>query len=264
MISDSAAVTGPAIILVEPQMPENIGSVARAMMNFGLTDLRLVRPQTKFPHPKAVALASGALGVLDAARVCETLEEALADLTLVFATTARERGQAKAVDGPAEAAALMRHHIGNGEKTGVMFGRERIGLENDEISMADRVLTFPVNPKFKSLNLAQAVLLVSYEWFKAAGGGLPFDMPSTSGPAEKKHLTAFFAHIEEALERAGFFNPEPRKPIMVRNLRNIFHRLGLSEADIRTLHGVVAALEEGPRGPSRRDRRKLKSPEEEG
>lgn len=254
----TAAGTGPSIILVEPQMPENIGAAARAMMNFGLADLRLVKPQTKFPHPKAVAMASGALGVLENARLFETAEEAIADLSLVYATTARERGQAKAVDSPAEAAQRMKPFIEGGQKAGVLFGRERTGLENDEITLADRVLTFPVNPKFRSLNLAQAVLLVSYEWFKAADGALPFDMPSHSGPAEKQHLMAFFAHLEEALTRAGFFNPDHRKPVMVRNLRNIFHRLGLSEADIRTLHGVIAALEDGPRGPSRRERRRLK------
>jgi tRNA/rRNA methyltransferase len=256
--------TAPAIILVEPQMPENIGSASRAMTNFGLSDLRIVRPQTRFPHPKATAMASGAVEVLDAARVFETVEEAVADLSLIFATTARERGQAKPVDGPAEAVSLMRAAASTGSKSGVLFGRERTGLENEEISLADRVLTFPVSPAFKSLNLSQAVLLVGYEWFKAEDGRLPFDMPSHSLPAEKQHLNAFFAHIEGALEHAGFFNPDHRKPIMVRNLRNIFHRLGLSEADLRTLHGVIAALEEGPRGPSRRDRRRLKPVEEDG
>jgi tRNA/rRNA methyltransferase len=250
---------GPAIILVEPQMPENIGSAARAMMNFGLSDLRLVRPQAKFPHPKARAMASGAVGVLDGARVFDTVEEALADLSLVYATTARERGQAKIVDTPAAAAGLMLERQREGVKTGVLFGRERTGLENDEVSLADRVLTFPVNAAFASLNLGQAVLLVGYEWFKAANGDVPpFDMPQHSPPAERRHLLAFFAHIETALERAGFFHPESRKPVMVRNLRNIFHRLGLSEQDLRTLHGAVAALEEGERGPSRRERRALK------
>lgn len=256
--------TGPAVVLVEPQMPENIGAAARAMTNFGLTDLRIVRPQARFPHPRAVAMASGALAVLEGARVFETVPDAVAGLSLLFATTARERGQAKPVDGPAEAAALMRAEAGRGAQAGVLFGRERTGLENDEISLADRVLTFPVNPRFRSLNLSQAVLLVGYEWFKLTDGSLPFDMPSYSGPAEKQHLTAFFAHIEEALERAGFFAPESRKPVMVRNLRNIFHRLGLTEADLRTLHGVIAALEDGPRGPSRRERRKLKAVEDDG
>jgi tRNA/rRNA methyltransferase len=208
-------------------------------------------------------MASGAVAVLESARVFDSVEEAVAGLTLLFATTARERGQAKAVDGPSEAVALMRAEMEKGAQAGVLFGRERTGLENDEIALADRVITFPVSPKFRSLNLSQAVLLVGYEWFKAEDGKLPFDMPSHSPLAEKQHLNAFFAHIEEALARAGFFNPEDRKPIMVRNLRNIFHRLGLSEADLRTLHGVVAALEEGPRGPSRRERRRLKAVEDE-
>ena len=258
------AIAGPAIVLVEPQMPENIGAAARAMTNFGLSDLRLVRPQARFPHPKARAMASGAVQVLDAARVFDTVEEAVADLGLLFATTARERGQAKPVDGPAEAVALMLSRQGEGAAaSGVLFGRERTGLENDEVSLADRVLTFPVNPAFASLNLSQAVLLVGYEWFKAASGALPFDMPQQSPPAEKRHLLAFFAHLEAALERAGFFYPVERRPIMVRNLRNIFHRPGLSEQDIQTLHGAVAALEEGGRGPSRRDRRLLKLVEDD-
>ena len=262
-LEERSGLSGPAIILVEPQMPENIGAASRAMTNFGLSDLRIVRPVARLPHPKATAMASGAVAVLENARVFDTVEAAVEGLTLLFATTARERGQAKPVDGPADAVALMRAEEARGARAGVLFGRERTGLENDEISLADRVLTFPVNPAFKSLNLSQAVLLVGYEWFRAQDGGLPFDMPSYSGPAEKQHLTAFFAHLEEALERAGFFNPEHRKSVMVRNLRNIFHRLGLSEADIRTLHGAIAALEEGPRGPSRRDRRKLKAVEDD-
>lgn len=258
------SMAGPAIILVEPQMPENIGAAARAMTNFGLADLRLVRPKTKFPHPKARAMASGAVQVLDGARVFETIEEAIADLGLLFATTARERGQAKPVDAPSEAVARINALQAEGIKSGILFGRERIGLENDEVSLADRVLTFPVNPAFASLNLAQAVLLVGYEWFKAAtGNALPFDMPQQSPPAQKQHLLSFFAHVEGALERAGFFYPVDRKSIMIRNLRNIFHRLGLSEQDIRTLHGVVAALEEGGRGPSRRERRRLQEIEEQ-
>ncbi|MDX6807485.1 RNA methyltransferase [Terrihabitans rhizophilus] len=253
-----ATLGGPAVILVEPQLPENIGSAARAMTNFGLTDLRLVRPQVKLPHPRAEAMASGAVAVLEGARVFDSLEEALSDLQLVYATTARERGQAKPVDTPAHAAALLLEQEAAGARTGIMFGRERTGLENDEVSLADRVLTFPVNPAFASLNLSQAVLLVGYEWFKASNGDAPaFEMPQQSPPAEKRHLLAFFAHIESALDRVGFFYPETRKPIMVRNLRNIFHRLGLSEQDLRTLHGAVAALEEGERGPSRRDRRVL-------
>ncbi|MGQ4273271.1 RNA methyltransferase [Terrihabitans sp. B22-R8] len=250
---------GPVVILVEPQMPENIGSAARAMANFGLGDLRLVRPQAKFPHPKTRAMASGAVHLIDNARIFGSLEDAIADLSLVFAATARERGQAKPVDTPSSAVGLMLQQEMTGIKTGILFGRERTGLENDEVALADRVLTFPVNPAFASLNLGQAVLLAGYEWFKASNGDVPpFEMPQHSPPAEKQHLIAFFAHIEAALDRAGFFFPEVRRPVMVRNLRNIFHRLGLSEQDLRTLHGAIAALEEGERGPSRRERRVLK------
>lgn len=250
---------GPAIILVRPQLPENIGAAARAMANFGLSEMRLVAPREGFPNDKARAFAAGAVHVIEGARVFASLEEAVADLGFLYATTARERGQAKVVDAPDDAARMLRARIAEGEKPGVIFGPERTGLENDEIALADRVLTFPVNPAYASLNLGQAVLLVGYEWFKSEGA-LPFAMPERFPLAKKEQLLAFFAHIESALDRAGFFYPAGKKPKMTRNLRNIFHRIGLSEQDLRTLHGAVAALEEGPRGPSRRERRVLNLP----
>jgi tRNA/rRNA methyltransferase len=255
---------GPAVVLVRPQLAQNIGAAARAMANFGLAELRLVAPRAPWPDPAAAAASAGAAHVLAAARVFSTLEAAIADLTLVYATTARERGQAKPVDGPTDAAARLRREVGQGATVGVVFGPERTGLENDEVALADRILTFPVNPAFASVNLAQAVLLVGYEWFKAAGAPLPFDMPQRWPLAEKRDLLAFFAHLEGALDDIGFFHPPSRRPVLVRNLRNVFHRVGLSVQDLRTLHGVVDALVAGRRERGvRKERRVLPKVEEE-
>src|SRR5882672_1277962 len=157
---------GPTIILVEPQLGENIGAAARVMANFGLSRLRLIRPRDGWPNLQAQRSASGADRVLDDAVLFDTLEAAIADCTLVLATTARAHDQAKPVIGPAEAAAFLAPHVAAGENVAVLFGRERYGLENDEVALADRIVTFPVNPAFAPLNLAQAVALVAYEWFK--------------------------------------------------------------------------------------------------
>ncbi len=246
------------IVLVEPQLAENIGTAARAMLNFGLTEMRLVRPRPKITGEKALAAASGAETVLEAAGVFHTLEAAIADLGLLYATTARERGQAKPVDVPSAAVALMRERVAAGERVGILFGRERTGLENDAVALADRVLTFPVNPGFASLNLAQAVLLVGYEWWKATQGEAPpFDMPARSPAATKAELLALFAHLEGELDAADFFRNADKRAVMTRNLRNIFHKLSASRQDLQTLHGVFAALVEGRRTKQRRERKTL-------
>src|SRR6516164_3443046 len=190
-----SALAGPIIVLVEPQLGENIGTAARAMANFGLTRLRLVRPRDAWPNIHARRAASGADMVLDRAELFDTVAAAIADCSFVLATTARAHDQAKPVIGPAEAAAQMAPRLARAETVAVMFGRERWGLENEEVGLADRIVTFPVNPAFASLNLAQAVLLVSYEWFKAAGGDVPFRMPQRSPPAGKEQLFAFFATL---------------------------------------------------------------------
>ena len=237
---------GPVIILVEPQLAENVGSVARAMANFALAELRVVRGRAQADGEKARVFAAGAHHVIDAARHFETVEEALGDLTLVLATTARERGQAKPVDAPEAAAALTVAETRAGGRVGIMFGRERTGLENDEISLAHRVVTFPVNPAYASLNLAQAVLLVGYEWFKAATGGAPaFDMESRSPPATHNETLALFAHLEGELDDGGFFRSADKRASMVRNIRNMIHRMEPSRQDLQTLHGMVAALVNG-------------------
>jgi tRNA/rRNA methyltransferase len=246
-----SAFGGPIVVLVEPQLGENIGTAARAMANFGLTRLRLVRPRDAWPNVHARRAASGADAVLDGAALYDGLPAAVADCSFVLATTARAHDQAKPVIGPAEAAREMAPRLAAGETVAVVFGRERWGLMNDEVGLADRIVTFPVNPAFASLNLAQAVLIVAYECFKAAGGGLPFGMPLRSPPAGKEQLFAFFATLERELERVEFFRPAEKRDTMTINLRNIFTRMAPTQQDIQTLHGVVTAIAEGRKGPAR-------------
>jgi tRNA/rRNA methyltransferase len=246
------AAPGPVVILVEPQLGENIGAAARAMANFGLSRLRLVAPRPAWPSDKARMMAAGADRILEEAALYPTLEAALADCNFVLAATARAHDQAKPVVGAAEAAALMAPRVSEGETVAVVFGRERNGLENDEVALADRILTLPVNPAFASLNLAQAVVVVAYEWFKlATAGKLPFAMPRKSAPAAKEQLLAFFASLERELEKVEFFRPPDKRETMQINLRNIFSRMQPSQQDIQTLHGVIMAIAEGRKGPAR-------------
>jgi tRNA/rRNA methyltransferase len=243
---------GPIIVLVEPQLGENIGAAARAMANFGLSRLRLIKPRDGWPNLQAQRSASGADRVLDDAVLFDTLEAAIADCTLVLATTARAHDQAKPVIGPDEAAAFLAPHVAAGERVAVLFGRERYGLENAEVALADRIVTFPINPAFASLNLAQAVALVAYEWFKlASGGALPFTMPKKSELAGKDQVQAFFDNLERQLDLIEYFRPEDKRATMLVNLRNIFARMQPTTQDIQTLHGIVAALTEGRKGPAR-------------
>jgi len=249
---DWVAAPGPIVVLVEPQLGENIGAAARAMANFGLSRLRLVAPRQPWPNAKARMMAAGADRVLDAAELYDSLTAAIADCSFVFAATARAHDQAKPVVGAAEAATLMAPRVAAGERIAVVFGRERNGLENDEVALADRILTLPVNPAFASLNLAQAVVIVGYEWFKLAGGGkLPFAMPEKSAPAPKQQLLAFFASLERELEKVEFFRPPDKRETMQINLRNIFTRMQPTQQDIQTLHGVIMAIAEGRKGPAR-------------
>src|ERR671935_1691958 len=243
---------GPIIILVEPQLGENIGAAARVMANFGLRRLRLVKPRDGWPNIQARRAASGADRVLEEAELYDTLDAAIADCTLVLATTARAHDQAKPVISPQAAATLLAPRVAAGESVAVMFGRERYGLENDEVALADRIVTFPVNPAFASLNLAQAVAVIAYEWFKlACGGTLPFAMPEKSSPAGKEQVQAFFAHLERQLDAIEYFRPLEKRATMLVNLRNIFARMQPTQQDIQTLHGIVVALTEGRKGPAR-------------
>jgi tRNA/rRNA methyltransferase len=245
---------GPIIVLVEPQLGENIGAAARAMANFGLARLRLVNPRDGWPNLQAQRSASGADRILDEAAVYDTLEAAIADCTLVLATTARAHDQAKPVVAPEDAVREIAQHLADSRpaNAALLFGRERYGLENHEVALADRIVTFPVNPAFASLNLAQAVALVAYEWFKlASGGALPFAMPQKSEPAVKEQMAAFFASLERELDRVDFFRPPEKRATMMVNLRNIFARMQPTRQDIQTLHGILIAIAEGRKGPAR-------------
>jgi tRNA/rRNA methyltransferase len=243
---------GPIVVLVEPQLGENIGAAARAMANFGLSRLRLVNPRQGWPNPKATMMAAGADRVLDHAVLYATLEAAIADCHFVLATTARAHDQAKPVISPGQAAQEMAQHIAAETNVAILFGRERNGLENAEVALADRIITFPINPAFASLNLAQAVALVAYEWLKhAAAEALPFAMPDKSKPAPKQQLLAFFENVERELETVEFFRPAEKRETMVINLRNIFSRMQPTQQDIQTLHGVIMAIVEGRKGPAR-------------
>ncbi|MEQ8267854.1 MAG: RNA methyltransferase [Parvibaculum sp.] len=234
---------GPAVILVAPQLGENIGTAARAMLNFGLTDLRLVRPRDGWPNERARAAASGADRVIDGARLFATTAEAVADLDYVIATTARGRDMVKPILTPGTAAARMREVFGGGGHAGLLFGPERTGLENDDLALSDALMMVPVNPAFASLNLAQCVLLMSYEWHKAgdATEAERIEYQQTR-PANKEELVGFFNHLEGELDRFGFLKPPEKRPSMIRNLRNMFQRAGLTEQEVRTLRGIVAAL----------------------
>ena len=242
-MSETPFARTPIVILVEPQLAENIGMTARAMANFGLSELRLVAPRDGWPRKGAKSAASGAGHILETATLYDTVRGAVADLQLVFATTARERGQMKRVLGPEAAIAEAGAALAAGEGVGILFGRERVGLDNDEIALADAILTFPVDPAFASLNLAQAVLLAAYEWRKAAAGALPFGAAreARSAPATREMLLSLLEQLEAELDAVGHFPPDKR-PVMSRNLRDMLLRMGPSEQDVRTLHGVLRSL----------------------
>jgi tRNA/rRNA methyltransferase len=257
MAGSAGELASPTLILVRPQLADNIGMVARAMANFGLDDLRLVAPRDGWPNEKAHAAASGANYIIDTTQAFGRLEEATADLHFVCATTARQRDLAKPVLTPEQAAAAIRLRMEAGEKCGILFGPERAGLETDEVAIVDAVVMAPVNPRFASLNLAQAVLLIGYEWLKETNRGTlgrvtTYETALSAGlqsrgspPATKQELVEFFEHIEGELERLGFFNPPHKRQTVVRNLRTMFSRMGATSQEVRTLRGIVATLSRG-------------------
>lgn len=247
----------PAVILMEPQLADNIGMVARAMANFGLDELRLVAPRDGWPNEKARIAASGANYVIDDGQAFPSLPAAVGDLNWVVATTARQRDLRKPVLTPLEAVAEMRSRIARGERCGILFGRERNGLETDEVAGCDALVMIPVNSRFASLNLAQSVLILAYEWLRTSGAATlgrvtTYETPQAPGldlgdtrPANKAELEGFFLHMERELDRLGFFNPEHRRQTMIRNLRTMFTRMGATEQEVRTLRGIVVALANG-------------------
>ena len=239
---------GPAVILVDPQLGENIGMCARAMLNCGLTELRLVRPRDGWPSEAAVSAASGADGILADARLFDTTVEAVADLQRVLATTARLRDMEKPLLTPRAAAAELRTAQAAGTAAGVLFGPERAGLVNDDVALADAAISVPLNPAFSSLNLAQSVLLIGYEWYQAGAEELPERLTRAgTAPAGKAELLNFFERLEQALDETGFLRPAEKRPTMVRNIRNLFARAELTEQEVQTLHGIVSALRKGGR-----------------
>lgn len=237
---------GPAIILVVPQLGENIGKAVRAMYNFGLTDLRLVAPRDGWPNEAAVAPAAGADIVLDKARVYPTTAEAIADLTYVYATTARPRDMIKEVVTPKYCCELMRGYVSEGKKVGLLFGPEKAGLKNDDIALSTAIVSVPLNPSFASINLATAVGLLSYEWFQTGSDIADSYTPMLdTKPASAGDLQKLFDHMERELEEAGYFRSDQRRSMMRRNLRNIFTRSELTHEEVSTMRGVVKALATG-------------------
>ena len=237
------------MILVEPQLGENIGMVARAMLNCGLADLRLVRPRDPWPNEEALAAAAGADHMINAARLFDSLEEAVAELQVLYASTARSRDMAKKILSPREAAGEMITHQSSGTGVGVLFGKESKGLKNDDLALADTIINVPLNPSFRSLNIAQAVFVVAYEWFLAAAKIPParVAIPKETRPANKQELIGLFEHLESELDACGFLHVKEKRPVMVRNLRNMLQRAGLTEQEVRTLRGVITGLVVGDR-----------------
>ncbi len=253
---DGSAVSGakpgpmslaPAVILARPQLGENIGAAARAMANFGLSDLRLVAPRDPWPNERAWSMAAGALSIVEGATVFDRLEEALGDLQIVYATTARARGVSKPVLTPAAAAGRLRAAAAEGVKTGLLFGSERAGLDNDEVALATALITIPTSPDFASLNLGQAVLLNAYEWWKT-GDATPaarIDHGPLAAPATRADMIHLFEHLEDELLKSGFLYPPDKVDSMRLNLRAMLSRAELTDQEVRTLRGVIVSLTRG-------------------
>ena len=234
----------PIIVLVRPQLGQNIGKAARAMLNFGLTEMRLVAPRDGWPNPDAGPAASGADAVLEEARVFETAEAAIADCSHVFASTVRRRDLVMPVVGPEEMADQI--HAST-ERTAILFGAERSGLETEEVALANGIVTVPINPDFGSLNLAQAVILLAYEWSRRAGLAVP-PAKELEAPAPHGELEGLINQLDEELENKGYFHPPSRTQATKNTLRTIFTKTGWSSREVKAIRGVVRALV----GPSRR------------
>lgn len=238
---------GPAVVLVRPQMGENIGMAARAMLNCGLTDLRIVSPRDGWPNEKAQSASSGALAVIDNARVYPTLVEAVGDCTFVIGTTARDRDMVKPIFTPATAAKEISKADQNGPTSAIVFGPERTGLENDDLTVCDALLNIPLSPDYMSLNIAQAVLLTCYEWYQhylQQSGQAAQDQPAIADDqlANKAETEYLLQHFEDALDEAGFFTAPDLRATVLRNLKNTFQRMRLSRQETHTFHGIIKSL----------------------
>ena len=235
----------PAVILDKPQLADNIGAVARVMANFGLHDLRLVSPRDGWPQDRAWATASGADWVLDAVTVFPSVAEAIADLHTVFATTARPRETRQPVRTPRESARILYDDTGSGLKTGVLFGGERAGLETADIALCQAVVTLPIDPRFRSLNLAQAVAINAYEWRTLILDAPPPRFRDSEPPASNELLVGMYEHLEDELENGGFFYPPEKKRSMSQNLRVMLGRAAFTEQEVATMRGAIHALSRG-------------------
>jgi tRNA/rRNA methyltransferase len=240
----------PVIVLLRPQLGENIGKAARAMLNFGLTEMRLVEPRDGWPNPSAGPAASGADIVLEQAKVYATTAEAVADCQHVHATTVRKRGVTKPVIGADEAGRLVHTQPG---RHAILFGPERSGLETEDVALARNILTIPINPEFGSLNLAQAVILVAYEWSRMGreltDGGAALVQPTLEEmlpPAPQDELDAMIAHFEKLLAVRDYFRPESRAESTRRTLRTLLTKPGWNHLEVRTLRGILSTLERKP------------------
>lgn len=239
----------PAILLVRPQLGQNIGATARAMLNYGLTDLRIIKPRDGWPNPDADPMAAGAFEAGVTVRAFDSLKDAVEDLSFLAAATARPRGMEKDVE---DAEATVRIARSFGSKAGILFGSESSGLLNDEVTVADIIMTYPVNPNFASLNLAQAVMVFAAAW-GAQTKEIPNEFDEREPPASRADLIGMFEHFEVELQRAGFFYPPEKTELMTRNLRNAFTRAGWSAQEVRTFRGAIKALALG-RGKARIER----------
>ena len=239
------ALIPPVVILNEPQLAENIGAAARAMANFGLSELRLVRPRDGWPQERAWASASGADWPLDNAKVFDRLEDAIADLQLVYATTARPRELRIPVGTPREAAGELHAAAAEGLTTGLLYGGERAGLQTQDLALCQAVITIPIDPKFRSLNLAQAIAVTAYEWRMTVLDRPPPAFLNRPEPADQAELMGFHGQLEAELDASGFFHPPEKRPGMIDNLRAIFGRSRLTVQEVRTLRGVITALSKG-------------------
>lgn len=228
-------------------MGENIGAAARAMLNFGLTGMRLVAPRDGWPNERAAATAAGASAVLDQVEVFETVSDAIADCQYTLATTVRQRGLFLPVVEPAEAAPELRRRAEGGQRTAILFGAEKAGLETDEVAHADAILTIPVNPGFSSLNLAQAVIVIAYEWSRQVGFEPMFGSAYDDAVATREQVEGVAGHLIEALDQAGYFYPPDKRPTMERNIRTLMSNADMTPAEIQLFRGMIRQLMRGPK-----------------
>jgi len=247
VVEMGAEIKAPVVILVNPQLGENIGAACRCMLNFGLTELRLVAPRDGWPNPAAEPMAAGAITVLQNAKVFETTGEAVADLKFVLAATARRREMEIPVIGTGDVGPALRTYAKEGTAAGILFGPEKAGLTNADVVLADAILTYPVNPAFQSLNLAQAVNIFAYIWASAEDGGAPPDLfqKEISAIAEREDLVRMFEHLEQELDNSGFFYPPEKRALMAQNIRAPYTRARMTAQEVKTMRGIIKALSKG-------------------